>query len=91
MFNQEMQNAQESAEAETPAGLKQKCSSIFRSLHFSSPWTANIPNQQTGTTTTTEIAKILGCNRRLIVPGTGITLRQNRSTSYIIHARAARH
>ena len=57
MFNQEMQNAQESAGAETPAELKRKCSSIFRSLHFCSPWTADTPTQRTGTAHATEKCK----------------------------------
>ena len=54
MFNQEMQNAQESAEAKTRAKLKRKRSSIFRSLHFLEPWTTNTPNQQIRTTHTTK-------------------------------------
>ena len=57
MFNQEMQNAQESAEAETPAKLKRKYSSIFPSLHFCSPWTTDTPNQRTATTHATENCK----------------------------------
>ena len=57
MFNQEMQNAQESAEAETHAKLERKRSSIFRSLHCLDPWTTNTPNQQIGTTHTTKNCK----------------------------------
>ena len=60
MFNQEMQNAQESAEAETPAKLKRKYSSIFPSLHFCSPWTTDTPNQRTATTHATENCKNSG-------------------------------
>ena len=81
MLNQEMQNAQESTEAKTQAKLKGKRSSICRSLHCSDPWATNTPNQQIGTTHATKNCKNSDCHRRRIVPGTGITLRQNRSTS----------
>ena len=54
MFNQEMQNALESAEAGTLAKLKRKRSSIFRSLHCLDPWTTNTPNQQIETTHATK-------------------------------------
>ena len=57
MFNQEMQNAQESAEAVAQAKLELKRSSIFRSLHCLDPWTTNTPNQQIGTTHTTKNCK----------------------------------
>ena len=93
MFNQEMQNAQESAEAETPARLKRKYSSIFRSLQFSSPWAANIPNQQTGTTTTSENCKNSWLQSSPNCPRYRHYSSANRCTNHIIiiQKRAAKH
>ena len=57
MFNQEMQNAQESAEAKTQAKFGRKRFGIFCSLQCLDPWTTNTPNQQIGTIHTAQNCK----------------------------------
>ena len=57
MFNQEIQNAQESLEAETPPQIKAEICSMFPSLHFCLTWTTDTPNKRTATTYATENCK----------------------------------
>ena len=72
MFNQEMQNAQESAEAETPAKLKRKCFSIFVLCTFATHGPLIPQTNESERPMRLKNAKILDCLRRRIVPGTGI-------------------